>query len=103
MDSKPIKITQEEEGSDGDEATALTGKPILKDTQIIDVCNNDISKKSASDGFSKWKCKRLSIISIICVVVIIGIVAVIIHQTYGKHKIIRDAYFIWHSRILILH
>ena len=91
MDSKPIKITQEKEGSDGDEATALTGKPILKDTQIIVVCNNDISKtsKSASDGFSKWKCKRLSIISMICVVLIIGIVAVIIHQTYGKNKIIR--------------
>ena len=66
MDSKPIKITQEEECSDGNKATALTGKPILRDTQIIVVCNNDISKtsKSASDGFPKWKCKRLSIISI---------------------------------------
>ena len=85
MDSKPIKTTEEEE------ATALTGKPIWKDTQIIDMRNNDISKtsKPASGGFSKCKCKRLAIISIICVVVVIGIVAVIIHQTNGKHKIIR--------------
>ena len=84
MDSKPIKTTQEEE------ATALTGKPIWKDTQITDMCNKDILNKSepASGGFSKCKCKRLATIIIICVVVVIGIVAGIIHQTYGKHKVI---------------
>ena len=91
MDSNPIETTQEEEFSDGDEATALTGKPICTDTEIIDTCNNDILKTSeqASDGCSKWNCKRLAIISIICVVVFIGIVTVSIHQTNGKHRIIR--------------
>ena len=91
MDSKPIKTTQEEGCSDGDEAAALTGKPICTNTQIIHTCNNDILKTSeeVSDGVSKWNCKILAIISIICVVVVIGIFALIIPQTTGKHRIIR--------------
>ena len=89
MHSKPIKTSQEEEGSHGDETTEFTANPICNNTQLIDTRNNDISKTSQHQThhcFSKWTCKRIAIIGIIGVAVVIGIVAVIIHQTYGKHK-----------------